>query len=156
MTEGSEFESWYGQKFSLLNVVQTGSEAHPASHPMGTGGSFPGVKRPGFETHNSPWTSAEVKKMWIYTSTPSYAFIAGTTLPFFTFFGHHQVVFTQSLSTVSAIPSSLAHVYNWGRVKLLFSYRLKYYKLYKPFWRVCIIRSTNVFQFCISLKMCVL
>jgi hypothetical protein len=35
------------QEFSLLNVVQTGSGAHPASHPTGTGGSFPGVKAAG-------------------------------------------------------------------------------------------------------------
>jgi hypothetical protein len=33
-----------GQEFSLLHVVQTGSEANPASYPMGTGGSFPGGK----------------------------------------------------------------------------------------------------------------
>jgi hypothetical protein len=32
--------------------------------------SFPGVKRPGREADHSPPTSAEVKKMWIYTSTP--------------------------------------------------------------------------------------
>jgi hypothetical protein len=42
---------------------------------MGTGGSFPGVKRPGREADHSPTTSAEVKKMWIYTSTPPYAFM---------------------------------------------------------------------------------
>jgi hypothetical protein len=41
-----------------------------------TGGSFPGVKRPGREADHSPPTSAEVKKMWIYTSTPPYAFMA--------------------------------------------------------------------------------
>jgi hypothetical protein len=29
-----------------------------------------GVKRPGREVDHSPPTSAEVKKMWIYTSTP--------------------------------------------------------------------------------------
>jgi hypothetical protein len=29
-----------GQEFSLLHFVQTGSRAHPASYPMGTGGSF--------------------------------------------------------------------------------------------------------------------
>jgi hypothetical protein len=40
-TKGSEFESRWGQEFSLLHVVQTGSGAHPASYPMGTGGSFP-------------------------------------------------------------------------------------------------------------------
>jgi len=30
--------------FSLHHRVQTGSEAHPASYPMGTRGSFPGGK----------------------------------------------------------------------------------------------------------------
>jgi hypothetical protein len=38
--------------------------------------SFPGVKRPGREADHSPPTTAEVKKMWIYTSTPPYAFMA--------------------------------------------------------------------------------
>jgi hypothetical protein len=41
-----------------------------ASYTMGTGGSFPGVKRPGREADHSPSTSAEVKKKWIHTSTP--------------------------------------------------------------------------------------
>jgi hypothetical protein len=36
----------------------------------------PGVKRPGLEAHHSPPTSAEVKKTWIYTSTPAYVFVA--------------------------------------------------------------------------------
>jgi hypothetical protein len=40
------------------------------------GAPFPGVKRHGREADNSPPTSAEVKKNWIDTSTPSYAFIA--------------------------------------------------------------------------------
>jgi hypothetical protein len=55
---------------------------------MGTGGSFPGVKRQGREADHSPPTSAEAKKMWIYTSTPLYAswrsaelVSRGTTLP---------------------------------------------------------------------------
>jgi hypothetical protein len=74
--EGSGFESRYGPEFSLLQVVQTGSGVHPTSYPMGTGGSFPGVKRPGREADHSPPSSAEVKKMWIYTSTPPYAFTA--------------------------------------------------------------------------------
>jgi hypothetical protein len=43
------------EDFSSSPCVQTGSGAHPASHPMGTGGSFPGGKaRP------AP-SSAEVK-----------------------------------------------------------------------------------------------
>jgi hypothetical protein len=35
-----------------------------------------GVKRPGREVDQSPPTSAQVKKMWIYTSAPPYAFMA--------------------------------------------------------------------------------
>jgi hypothetical protein len=34
-----------------------------------------GVKRPGREVDHSPLTSAEVKKTWIYISTPPYAFM---------------------------------------------------------------------------------
>jgi hypothetical protein len=40
------------------------------------GALSPGVKRQGREAENSPPASAEVKKMWIYTSTPTYAFKA--------------------------------------------------------------------------------
>jgi hypothetical protein len=36
----------------------------------------PGVKRPGREADHSPPIIAKVKKMWIYTSTPPYAFMA--------------------------------------------------------------------------------
>jgi hypothetical protein len=46
-TEGSEFESRWGQEFSLLHVVQTGSGDHPASYTMGTGGYFPRDKAAG-------------------------------------------------------------------------------------------------------------
>jgi hypothetical protein len=35
------------KNFSLLHVFQTCSGAHPASYPMGTGGSFPGGKAAG-------------------------------------------------------------------------------------------------------------
>jgi hypothetical protein len=56
--EGSKFESRQGQEFFLLHVVQTGSGAHPASYPMGTGGCFLGVKRQGREADHSPPTSA--------------------------------------------------------------------------------------------------
>jgi hypothetical protein len=37
---------------------------------------YRGVKRPGREAHLSPAVSAQVKKMWICTSIPPYAFIA--------------------------------------------------------------------------------
>jgi hypothetical protein len=74
-TEGSEFESRYGQEFSLLHVVQTGSGVHPTSYPTCIGGSFSGGKRLGREADHSPPTSTEVKKMWIDTCTPPYAFM---------------------------------------------------------------------------------
>jgi hypothetical protein len=56
-------------------VVHTGSEAHPTSYPTVTLGSFPG----GEESEAWSWpltTSVEVKKTWIYTSTPPYVFMA--------------------------------------------------------------------------------
>jgi hypothetical protein len=37
---------------------------------------LPGIKRSGREADHSPPTSAEVKKMWLYTTTPPYAFMA--------------------------------------------------------------------------------
>jgi hypothetical protein len=46
-TKGSDFESRWGQTFSLLHVVQTGSEAYPASYQMRAGRSFPGGKAAG-------------------------------------------------------------------------------------------------------------
>jgi hypothetical protein len=61
---------------SLLHNVQTGSGVHPTSYKMGTGGSFPGIERQGREADHSPPTSAEFKKMWNYTSTPLYVFMA--------------------------------------------------------------------------------
>jgi hypothetical protein len=45
--KGSQFESRWGQEFSLLHVVETGSGTHPASHPMGIGGNIPGGKAAG-------------------------------------------------------------------------------------------------------------
>jgi hypothetical protein len=48
--------------FSSSPCIQTGSGAHPASYPMGTGGSFPGGKaRPGRDTDHLPPSSAKVK-----------------------------------------------------------------------------------------------
>jgi hypothetical protein len=38
------------------------------------GALFPGFKRPGRETERSPLISVEVKKIWIYTPIPPYAF----------------------------------------------------------------------------------
>jgi hypothetical protein len=46
---------------SSILCVQTGSEAHPASCPVGTLSTFPGSKaRPGRDADHSPPSSAEV------------------------------------------------------------------------------------------------
>jgi hypothetical protein len=50
------------ENFSFSPCVQSGSGAHPACYPVGTGGSFPGGKaRPGHDADHSPPSSAEVK-----------------------------------------------------------------------------------------------
>jgi hypothetical protein len=38
-----ELESQWGQEFSLLHIVQTGSGIHPTFYPLGTGGKAAGV-----------------------------------------------------------------------------------------------------------------
>jgi len=60
---------------SIRHSVQTGSGAHPVSYPMGTGGSFPGVRAAGAWSWNSS-SSAEVKNAWSYAYTSSYVFTA--------------------------------------------------------------------------------
>jgi hypothetical protein len=49
---------------------RSGCGARPASYPMGTGALSMGVKRPRREADHSPLSSAEVKNLWNYTSTP--------------------------------------------------------------------------------------
>jgi hypothetical protein len=58
--------------FSLHHRVQNCTGTHPASYPMGTRGSFPGVKPPGREADHSPPSSAEVKE-WVelYLHSPN-------------------------------------------------------------------------------------
>jgi hypothetical protein len=52
-----EIRSPTGADFSSIPCVQTGSGAHPASYPMGTGGKA----RPGRDADHSPPSSAEVE-----------------------------------------------------------------------------------------------
>jgi hypothetical protein len=52
------------------HIVQTGSGANQ----MGTGGLFP-RGWPGCEANQLPPSRAEVKKTWVYISTPPYAFM---------------------------------------------------------------------------------
>jgi hypothetical protein len=59
--EKPRFDSRQGQAFYRLHYVQTGSRAHPASYPGGTGGFSPGVKAVVYEARHLPTSSAEVK-----------------------------------------------------------------------------------------------
>jgi hypothetical protein len=58
--------------FSTSSKPTLGSTQPPVQWVLG---ASPGVKRPGREADHSPATSAKVRKMWIYTSTPPYAFM---------------------------------------------------------------------------------
>jgi hypothetical protein len=60
--------------FSKSSRPALGSTQPPIQWVPGVFSS--GVKRPGCEADHSLPASAEVKKMWIYTSTTSYAFMA--------------------------------------------------------------------------------
>jgi hypothetical protein len=64
-----------GISFSILHIVQAGSEAHPASYPVSNRGSFSEIKPQGRKADNSPPTS-DVENIWIYTFTPPHAFMA--------------------------------------------------------------------------------
>jgi hypothetical protein len=73
MIKGLEFEFRWGKEISLLHIVQTDSEANPASYAMALS---PGVKQQRREADHSLSTSAKVKKTGIYISTPPYIFMA--------------------------------------------------------------------------------
>jgi hypothetical protein len=63
--------SWRGAKLKKkAHRVQNGSGSHAASYPIGTRGSFPGVRRPGREADHSPPSSAGVNNAWSYTTIP--------------------------------------------------------------------------------------
>jgi hypothetical protein len=61
-------------RFSISCRSAPGSTQPPIKWVLGA--LSPGVKRQGSEADHSPPTSAEVKKMWIYTSTPLCVFMA--------------------------------------------------------------------------------
>jgi hypothetical protein len=75
----------------IFSSPQTGAEVHPMFYPMCTGAVSLGVKRPGREANLSP-TSAEVMKMWLYTSTPPYAFMVGLVCSYCSHLEHRASV----------------------------------------------------------------
>jgi hypothetical protein len=62
---GYGLDSWVpsaGERdFSLLQSIYTSSEAHRASYPMGTRGSFPRSRQTGHEADHSSPSNAKVK-----------------------------------------------------------------------------------------------
>jgi hypothetical protein len=56
-------------------LLQTDSGTHSASYEIGTGGSFPGLKRPVRKSDNSLQSSAKVKNAWSYIAAPPYIFM---------------------------------------------------------------------------------
>jgi hypothetical protein len=73
---GSEFETRWGKNFHFSTSSRPA--LGPTQPPIQwiSEALSPGIKRPGREDDHSPPTSAEVKKVWIYISTPPYAFMA--------------------------------------------------------------------------------
>jgi hypothetical protein len=100
-------------KFSPHHRAQNSSGAHPASYPMCTRCSFPGVKRPGRESDHSPSSSAEVKEcveLYLHSyNTPSCRGAqlkkksTGTTLPYVCTLGHRFTVFVTSTENIMFI-----------------------------------------------------
>jgi hypothetical protein len=60
----------------IFYAVQTGPGVTQPPIQWVSGVLSPGVKRQGHEADHSPAASAQVKKMWLYTSTPPYTFMA--------------------------------------------------------------------------------
>jgi hypothetical protein len=58
-----------------------GSGAHQTFHSLGTSVFSPRLKRAGRDAYPTPPPSVEVKKQWLYTSTPpnDFMFSTGTT-----------------------------------------------------------------------------
>jgi hypothetical protein len=85
-TERSRFDTRQRRKDSSSSLcVQTGSEAHPTSCTMGTGGPFPGAKtRPGLDADLSPHPVPRSRMSRSYTSSPpsALAVFSGTALAF--------------------------------------------------------------------------
>jgi hypothetical protein len=71
-----------------------------------------GVKRQGSEADHSLPASAEVKKMWIYTSTPPYAFMAQCLISY----AQEQIyLFTVRVLDLSVLNSILSRSTKWGK-----------------------------------------
>jgi len=103
--------------FSLHCRVQTGFGAHRASIPMGTRGSFLGVRWAGREANHSPQSSSEVKNAWSHTSTLNTPSWSGPQLKHrdnftFSFSFNHCIIEWEFLHIVSHYLNSSFTSYN--------------------------------------------
>jgi hypothetical protein len=81
VTEESRFDSLQGQEhFTFFKSVQIKFGAQRTSCSVGTGTIFHGVKEKGHEGDYSPPSSAEVKNVWRYISTPPLVFTVAVEL----------------------------------------------------------------------------
>jgi hypothetical protein len=74
-----DFDSRQGQEIFLFSIASRptmGPTEPPIRVQEGSGGYFPGVKRPGSEANHLPPSSVKVKNEWSYTSTYPDVFIA--------------------------------------------------------------------------------
>jgi hypothetical protein len=65
-----------GQGFSLNHAFHVGSGVTQPTIQCVPGEISSRIRRPGREADHSPLTSAKLKNIWIYTSTPPYIFMA--------------------------------------------------------------------------------
>jgi hypothetical protein len=74
-TKGSEFESRWAKTFNFS--ISSRQVLRPTQPPIQwvRGAFYVVLKRQGSEADHSPPTVAEVKKTWIYTSTPRLVFM---------------------------------------------------------------------------------
>jgi hypothetical protein len=72
----TKFELYAARIFSSPQHLDLLMPICPLSNGYSLLGLFPRVKQQGHEADHSPPTSAEVKKTWIYTFTPTYTIMA--------------------------------------------------------------------------------
>jgi hypothetical protein len=116
--------------FSSNLCLQTGSEAHPASCTMGTGGTLPGGKaRPGRDADHLPHLVPRSRMSRSYTPLPPSASMAcsGTALLYFLLPGRRRLLVGRKLnavmfgitSTVFLIARQFANQRCWGSVVII-------------------------------------
>ena len=73
-----QFKIWWGQKTSLLPIIQTNYEDHPVLYLMGTSESFPMYKVAWHEANSLSPPSAKIKNARCLISLSPYTFMVCT------------------------------------------------------------------------------